>query len=407
MHSEPWISLTAQHFVTQLLKYAGILTTTGLSIHSLRIETVDKSKEPHPFTPAGKKYLRLLIGLTVLTTLAAFWADRVDKLIKDVAEKRGNEEFRKQLTAAMLDGLNPKLKSQEEQIDNALERLRGGVDGAARKLNQAVENSSDRLDDRLHRATYKLQSANDPLDQLTIALTFAHKPVKDVHFNDPEVEKRLLGWDSISKQQQGCQSCSMLAAEYKNRPEYLPLMSELWQPGTKSHWDILFRSFELLLDSTNCDVPLPWDAEKSWTGDRKQLVSYPCLKFRVVSRGVKDVRDPLELKAGGHGYFRIWEDYSWVRFDPLPRGSGTIGDTDLVSVYGETCSDTKEKVEGYVKSFRRYPLLVALTKHRKNQMGISETDYEARFSRESITVPTRDGGFCKQIAYSVHESGMP
>lgn len=120
----------------------GILITTGLSIYTLRKKTVIESSnplvEPNQFTPAGRKYLKLLIVSTLLTigvSILQNWSD--DRLQKDAQTK---------LLDAMVRDLNGQtddlLNKFDKKLNDETTSLKQNFDG----LDHAISSTRDAVD---------------------------------------------------------------------------------------------------------------------------------------------------------------------------------------------------------------------------------------------------------------------
>lgn len=78
--------------IASAFAYVGILATTALSVYSLHKKTViesdDPLTQPNKFTPAGKKYLKLLVGCTLLTITVSIVQNWCNSQIQDAAQTK-------------------------------------------------------------------------------------------------------------------------------------------------------------------------------------------------------------------------------------------------------------------------------------------------------------------------------
>ena len=131
--------------LAKILTYSGVVLTTGLSIYSLRLETVVKSVDPlkpNKFTPSGKRYLAALL-LSAMITIASSWMENyADNKISDEASKALQTgvqlELQKQL-GSQLTQFNTALATKEKDVTDSLADLAKGV----RNANSALQTSVD------------------------------------------------------------------------------------------------------------------------------------------------------------------------------------------------------------------------------------------------------------------------
>jgi len=106
----------------QTIKYVLVMLTTGVSIFSLREETVVKATAPlqrNRFTKPGITYLFYLIVLAMLTIAASLLDDVADRRLKIAAEQSGDTRFKDSLGAAN----SLLVKHLQEEVRNSITQL--------------------------------------------------------------------------------------------------------------------------------------------------------------------------------------------------------------------------------------------------------------------------------------------
>jgi len=128
--------------IAKVLTYVGILFTTSLSVYTLRLETVIKAPnplEPNRFTPAGKKYLWLLIASSLFTIGVSILQNWSDSRIADDSQRRLREglagELKKQ-TGDLLGTFNKQLNDETNSLTLKLDTLARGIDATTTNLSE-------------------------------------------------------------------------------------------------------------------------------------------------------------------------------------------------------------------------------------------------------------------------------
>lgn len=142
--------------ITKGLTYCGILFTTALSVYTLRLQTIIKSDnplEPNRFTPAGRKYLTLLLASTLFTISVSSlqnWSDsRINQYHDDLLRQGLAEELKNQ-TGNLLGVFNQQLQQETNSLASRFQDVAQGLDATTNKLSEA-RNEIDRSGEHLTR----------------------------------------------------------------------------------------------------------------------------------------------------------------------------------------------------------------------------------------------------------------
>jgi hypothetical protein len=141
--------------LAKILTYCGILLTTALSIYSLRLETVIKSKnplKPHKFTSAGRRYLAALL-LSAILTIAASW-------IENYADGKLSDEANEKLQRGVQQELQKELGGQLTQFDQALADKQREVKNSLGGLSKSIQDATSELQKSVDSTTQTIQLNN-------------------------------------------------------------------------------------------------------------------------------------------------------------------------------------------------------------------------------------------------------
>jgi hypothetical protein len=192
------------------LTYVGILLTTGLSIYSLRLETVIKSHDPlkpHNFTPAGRKYLVALLISAILTISSSWIESYADGKISDEAsdklQKGLQKEFQKEL-GSQLTQFDQALDGEQKVVKKSLGDLSLGIKSATSELQTSVDSASRAIqqnsDASRLNARRMSQSVRDlQLSSVVLSRFFMRLSIPGVNPPQETPPRRALRTDGNSK----------------------------------------------------------------------------------------------------------------------------------------------------------------------------------------------------------------
>jgi hypothetical protein len=126
--------------LTQLLKYAGLVLTSTISLHSLSRETYDKTTKS--LTKAGKRHAILLLVSGFIALAGSILENRADNALKKIASAEGDKRFQQALqdaNAALVNDIKP-------QFGTLLAHQQVGMTKSTDEINRATSVLTKNID---------------------------------------------------------------------------------------------------------------------------------------------------------------------------------------------------------------------------------------------------------------------